>query len=75
MVLLHVLDPPAPTPKGFQPIPNVSAAEIEKNLAIQSREIELERKTEVQRAEQRMQVEMARQDTQIAISNKCMRAH
>jgi len=33
MVLLHVLDPPAPTPKGFQPIPNVSAAEIEKKAA------------------------------------------
>ncbi len=31
----------------------VSSAEIEKNLVIQTREIELERKTEMQRAEQR----------------------
>ena len=43
---------------------------IEKNLALQTREIELERRTEVLRAEQRKQVEIARQETQIAIANK-----
>ncbi|KAI1695021.1 flotillin domain-containing protein [Ditylenchus destructor] len=46
------------------------SAEIEKNLAVQTREIEMERKTDMQRAEQRKQVEMARQDTQIAIATK-----
>ncbi len=48
----------------------VKSAEIEKNLAVQMREIELERKTETLRAEQRKQVEIARQDMQIAIANK-----
>jgi uncharacterized membrane protein YqiK len=48
----------------------IKAAEIEKNLAVQTRTIESERQTEVQRAEQRKQVEIARQDTQIAIANK-----
>jgi len=48
----------------------IRAAEIEKNLVIQTREIELERDTETKRAEQRQQVEIARQTAQIAIANK-----
>jgi len=48
----------------------IRASEIEKNLVIQTREIELERNTETQRAEQRKQVEIARQAAQIAIANK-----
>jgi len=48
----------------------IRAAEIERSLVIQSREIELERNTEMQRAEQRQQVEIARQAAQIAIANK-----
>jgi len=48
----------------------VRASEIEKNLVIQTREIELERDTETKRAEQRQQVEIARQAAQIAIANK-----
>lgn len=48
----------------------IKAAELDKNLVLQTREIELERQTEMKRAEQRKQVEIARQDTQIAISNK-----
>jgi uncharacterized membrane protein YqiK len=48
----------------------IRAAELDKNLVVQTREIDLERKTEMQRAEQRKAVEIARQDTQIAISTK-----
>jgi len=48
----------------------VRASEINKNLVIQTREIELERDTETKRAEQRQQVEIARQAAQIAIANK-----
>jgi uncharacterized membrane protein YqiK len=48
----------------------VKGAEIEKNLVVQTRTIESDRQMEVQRAEQRRAVEIARQDTQIAIANK-----
>ncbi len=48
----------------------VRGAEIEKNLAINICEIEATRKTEVQSAEQRKEVEIAKQDSQIAIANK-----
>jgi uncharacterized membrane protein YqiK len=49
---------------------DIKAADIEKQLHIQTRTIESERATEVQRAEQSKQIELARQDTQIAIANK-----
>jgi len=48
----------------------IRATEIDKNLVIQTREIDLERETETKRAEQRQQVEIARQAAQIAIANK-----
>lgn len=48
----------------------VKAAEIDKNLAIRTQEIDVERNTQVLTAEQRKEVEIARQDTQIAISQK-----
>ncbi|MCK6443402.1 flotillin family protein [Elstera cyanobacteriorum] len=48
----------------------VKAAEIDKNLAIRTQEIDVERNTQVLTAEQRKEVEIARQNTQIAISHK-----
>ncbi|MFY7778348.1 MAG: flotillin family protein, partial [Elstera sp.] len=44
----------------------VKAAEIDKNLAIRTQEIDVERNTQVLTAEQRKEVEIARQNTQIA---------
>jgi uncharacterized membrane protein YqiK len=46
------------------------AGDIDKKLVLQTREIDLERQTEMKRAEQRKQVEIARQDMQIAIAIK-----
>lgn len=48
----------------------IKAAEIDKNLAIRTQEIDVERNTQVLTAEQRREVEIARQNTQIAISQK-----
>jgi uncharacterized membrane protein YqiK len=48
----------------------VKETEIEKALALQTRQIEADRQTQVKQAEQRKQIEIANQDAQIAIANK-----
>lgn len=49
---------------------SVKEADIEKNLILQSKQIEADRQTQVKTAEQRKQIEIANQDTQIAIATK-----
>jgi uncharacterized membrane protein YqiK len=48
----------------------VKEAEIDKQLVIQTRQIDADRATQVKSAEQRRSVEIANQETQIAIANK-----
>ncbi len=48
----------------------VNSAEIDKNLAIQKKNIEAERETRIKQAEQRQSVELANQDAAIAIARK-----
>nr|WP_315209590.1 flotillin domain-containing protein [uncultured Albidiferax sp.] len=48
----------------------VHSAEIDKNLVIQKKQIEAERDTKVKQAEQRQSIELANQDTAIAIARK-----
>lgn len=48
----------------------VREAEIQKNLVLQTKEIEAKRETEVRIAAQRKEIEIANQNTQIAIANK-----
>jgi uncharacterized membrane protein YqiK len=48
----------------------VKEVEIDKALALQTRQIESDRQTQVKQAEQRKQIEIANQETQIAVANK-----
>jgi uncharacterized membrane protein YqiK len=49
---------------------SVREVEIEKSLALQTRQIEADRQTRVKEADQRKQIEIANQETQIAVANK-----
>jgi uncharacterized membrane protein YqiK len=49
---------------------SIKEAEIDKILAIQSRQIEADRQTEVMQADQRKQIQIANADMQIAVANK-----
>ncbi|HEY4541868.1 MAG TPA: flotillin family protein [Noviherbaspirillum sp.] len=49
---------------------SVKEAEIEKQLVLQSKQIDSDRQTKVKTADQRRAIEIANQETQIAIANK-----